>query len=130
VHALNGIKARLDKEGYDCRAVSGATPRKEREDTFNLFQNTGAVRIIVAHPHCMSHGLTLTAADTIIWFSPLADLEIFEQANARITRIGQKHKQQIIMLQATAAERNVYTKLWGKQKIQDTILDLFSHATL
>jgi SNF2 family DNA or RNA helicase len=130
VHALNAIKLRLDKEGYDCEAVSGATPRKQREEIFTQFQHTDKVRIIVAHPHCMSHGLTLTAADTIIWFAPIPDLEIFEQANARITRIGQKHKQQIIMLQATAAERNVYTKLWGKQKIQDQILDLFSHATL
>lgn len=130
VHALEAIKHRLDKEGYDTRAVSGSTPKKERDQIFTLFQNTNKVRIIVAHPQCMSHGLTLTAADTIIWFAPLANLEIFEQANARIRRIGQKHKQQILMLQSTPAERTVYTKLRGKQKVQNMLLDMFAEATL
>jgi SNF2 family DNA or RNA helicase len=129
VHALKAIKERLDKEGYDCRAVSGATPRGERDKIFNLFQNTDKVRIIAAHPACMSHGLTLTAADTIIWFAPIADLEIFEQANARFRRVGQKHRQQIVMLQSTSAEKNVYAKLRGKQSVQNTLLDLFSEAT-
>jgi SNF2 family DNA or RNA helicase len=130
VHALKAIKERLDKEGYDTRAVSGATPRGERDDIFNLFQNTNKVRIIIAHPQCMSHGLTLTAADTIIWFAPIADLEIFEQANARFRRIGQKHRQQIVCLQSTNAEKHIYTKLGAKQAIQNSLLDLFSDATL
>jgi SNF2 family DNA or RNA helicase len=78
----------------------------------------------------MSHGLTLTAADTIIWFAPIADLEIFEQANARFRRIGQKHRQQIVCLQSTNAEKHIYTKLGAKQAIQNSLLDLFSDATL
>lgn len=130
VHALNAIKARLDKEGYDTRQVSGATPKGQRDEIFRLFQMTDKVKVIVAHPQCMSHGLTLTNADTIIWFAPMANLEIFEQANARIRRIGQKHRQQVIMLQSTAAERNVYTKLRGKQKVQNQLLDMFAEATL
>ncbi len=130
VHALQGIKARLDREGYDTRTVSGATPKGQRDEIFKLFQTTDKVRIIVAHPQCMSHGLTLTAADTIIWFAPMPNLEIFEQANARIRRIGQKHRQQILMLQSTAAERSVYTKLRGKQKVQNQLLEMFAEATL
>lgn len=130
VHALDAIKARLDKEGYDVRAVSGATPKGERDQVFNMFQNTDKVRIIVAHPQCMSHGLTLTAADTIIWYAPLPNLEIFEQANARIRRVGQRHRQQILMLQSTPAERQVYTRLRGKQKVQNMLLDMFADATL
>lgn len=130
VHALTAIKERLDREGYDTRTVSGATPKGERDKVFTLFQNTDKVKVIVAHPQCMSHGLTLTAADTIIWFAPMPNLEIFEQANARIRRVGQKHKQQVLMLQATPAERNVYTKLRAKQRVQNALLDMFSEATL
>ena len=55
----------------------------------------------------MAHGLTLTSADTVIWFQPITSLEIFEQANARITRIGQTRKQQVFMLQGTEAERRI-----------------------
>lgn len=130
VHALQAIKDRLTAEGYDTRAVSGATPKSERDDIFRLFQATSSVRVIVAHPQCMSHGLTLTAADTIIWFSPLPNLEVFEQANARIRRVGQKNKQQVLMLQSTPAERQVYAKLLAKQKVQNHLLDMFAEASL
>lgn len=129
VHALEAITKRLTSEGYDVRAVSGATPKGERDNTFNLFQNTTGVKVLVAHPQCMAHGLTLTAADTIIWFAPLPNLEIFEQANARIRRIGQKHKQQILMFCATKAEQRMYAKLRAKQKVQNALLDLFADTT-
>lgn len=125
-HALDGVAARLTQEGIDHRTVHGGVSRKEREDTFRLFQNTGAVKVIVAHPATMSHGLTLTAADTIIWFSPTTSLETFEQANARIRRVGQTKKQQILMFQGTPAEKRIYARLRKKQKVQDRILSLFS----
>jgi SNF2 family DNA or RNA helicase len=128
-HALAGIEKKLTQEGIETRTVCGDTPRSEREEIFNLFQNTNRVRVIGAHPRTMSHGLTLTAADTIIWFGPLPDLEIFEQANARIRRIGQKHRQQILMFQATAAEKKIYAKLRQKQRVQDNLLSLFADNT-
>ena len=77
----------------------------------------------------MSHGLTLTAANTIIWFSPTMSLETFEQANARVRRFGQKSKQQILMLQGTKAERQMYARLRAKQKVQNALLDLFNETT-
>lgn len=126
VHALNGIAERLIADGHEVRTVSGDTPKTERDDTFRLFQNTDRVRVIVAHPQCMAHGLTLTAADTIIWAAPTTSLEIFEQANARIRRIGQTKKQQILMFQGTDAERRMYARLNAKQKVQNLLLDMFA----
>ena len=85
--------------------------------------------MINAHPECMSHGLTLTAADTIVWFGPVTKLETYEQANARITRIGQVHKQQIIKLVGTPAERMVYRRLEDKHELQESILDMLAEIT-
>lgn len=130
VHALEAIAARLTHEGYDVRAVSGATPKGERDTIFNLFQNTSSVKAIVAHPACMSHGLTLTSADTIIWAAPTTSLETFEQSNARIRRIGQKHRQQVIMLQSTAVEKRMYAKLRAKQAVQNLLLDMYAEASV
>ncbi|HEY7822834.1 MAG TPA: DEAD/DEAH box helicase, partial [Acidimicrobiia bacterium] len=129
VHALEGIAERLTSEGHDVRTVYGGTAKGERETAFNLFQNTDSVKVLVAHPQCMAHGLTLTAADTIIWFAPIPNLEIFEQANARIRRIGQKHKQQVLMFSATKAEKRMYAKLRAKQRVQNMLLDLFAEAS-
>jgi len=109
--------------------VTGDTSAKERAEIFSLFQNTEKYRVLNAHPECMSHGLTLTAADTIVWFGPVTKLETFEQANARITRVGQVHKQQVIKLIGTPVERMVYRKLEAKQELQASVLDLLAELT-
>lgn len=129
VHALENIAKRLTSEGYDVRTVYGGTPKGERDQIFNLFQNSTAIKVLVAHPQCMAHGITLTAADTIIWFAPIPNLEIFEQANARIRRVGQKHKQQVLMFQATKAEKKMYAKLRAKQRVQNALLEMFEDGS-
>jgi SNF2 family DNA or RNA helicase len=129
IHALQGIEKKLKEEGIDVATVSGSTAKGERDRVFNLFQNTNQVRVIAAHPATMSHGLTLTAADTVIWFGPTTSLETFEQANARVRRIGQKHKQQVLMFQATAAEKKIYARLRSKQRVQDNLLEMFADHT-
>lgn len=129
VHALESVSARLTSEGYTVGMVYGGTPKGQRDEIFNLFQNTDKMKVLVAHPQCMAHGLTLTAADTIVWFAPTADLEIFEQANARIRRVGQKHKQLVLMFSATKAEKKMYQKLRNKQKLQNALLEMFAEAS-
>lgn len=124
-HALAGVAAALAEEKIDYATVSGDTQKSARDHIFHQFQNTPNIRVIVAHPATMSHGLTLTSANTIVWFSPTTSLETFEQANARITRVGQKMKQLIIMLQGTKVEKMIYAKLRAKQKIQNALLEMF-----
>jgi len=127
--ATAGIATRLKAEGIDYANVTGDTPHKERSEIFQAFQHTDKYRVLNAHPECMSHGLTLTAADTIVWFGPVTKLETFEQANARITRVGQAHKQQVVRLVATPAERLLYRRLKDKHELQENILDLLQELT-
>jgi SNF2 family DNA or RNA helicase len=128
-HMIEGIAGIFDrlKVGFDYAVVHGGTG--DREHIFNLFQNTDKYHCLLAHPGTISHGLTLTAASSIVWYVPITSLETFEQANARITRVGQKHRQQIIMLQGTPVERRLYSLLRKKQKLQDKFLQLFEEAT-
>ena len=125
-HVLKGIGDYLGKSEIDYAVVSGDTPPKERSDIFTAFQSSNKYRVLVAHPQCMAHGLTLTAANCVIWYAPITSLEIFEQANARITRFGQHHRQQVIMLQSTKVEKKIYTSLRHKQDIQNKLLDMFT----
>lgn len=128
-HALAGISEALTAEGIEHATVSGDTPANERAQIFNLFQNTGKFRVIAAHPQCLAHGITLTAADTIIWFAPITSLEIYDQANHRIRRVGQKHKQLVLHLQSTPVEKKIYTMLHKKQRVQEKLLELFEDAS-
>jgi len=124
-HALAGISAALTADGIEHAVVSGDVSSTERGAIFSAFQQTSKYKVIAAHPATMSHGLTLTAADTIVWFAPVTSLETFEQANARIRRYGQKHKQQILMLQGTPVEKRIYARLRAKQRVQDKLLEMF-----
>ena len=115
--------------GIEHYVVHGDTPPAERDRIFNLFQHTLDVKVLLAHPTCCCHGLTLTAASTIVWYAPITSNDIYDQANGRIRRIGQKHRQQVFRLQSTPVERRVWAMLQGKQKIQDKFLELLEEAT-
>ncbi len=129
IHALDGIAAHLTSQGYDVATVSGATPNRERDKIFSEFQDGLGIKALVAHPKCMAHGLTLTSADTIVWYAPTDDLETFDQANRRIRRPGQKRKQLMVMLQGTAIERKAYSRLRAKQSLQGLLLDMYEEQT-
>ena len=124
-HALAGLEAEIRGAGHDVVTVSGDTPAGKRGEIFHAFQNTTQYRVLNAHPQCLAHGLTLTTADTIIWFGPITSLEIYDQANARIRRVGQKQKQQFLHLQATPTEKKIYSLLINKQDVQGQLLEMF-----
>ena len=124
-HAATELHKRLVGKKYDVSLVHGGISKTHRDQIFGGFQNGDSPKVIVAHPKCMSHGLTLTAASTIVWFTPTTSLETYEQANARITRPGQEHKTMIIHLTGTAIESKIYKRLQQKASLQGALLDMF-----
>ena len=126
LHALTGVSTHLRGKGHNLAVVHGGTSRGARDKIFTDFQNPKhPLRIIVAHPQTLAHGLTLTEANTIIWYSPTTSLEIYEQANARINRPGQLHKTLIAHMIGTPIEQATYTRLRSRQRMQNCLLDLF-----
>jgi SNF2 family DNA or RNA helicase len=128
-HTLAGISDALTKDGIDHAVVSGDTSATERGEIFNAFQNSSKYKAIAAHPQTMAHGLTLTAADTMAWFAPITSYEIFEQARARIRRVGQRHKQLYLHFTGSPVEKKLYAMLHKRQSVQDSFLELFEEAT-
>lgn len=124
-HAAEGLHQRLLGKKVDCSLIHGGTTKNIRDQIFTAFQHSKLPRVIVAHPRCMAHGLTLTSANTIVWFTPTTSLETYEQANARITRPGQDKKSLIIHLQSTPIERRIYKRLQQKSSLQGALLDMF-----
>ena len=109
--------------------VSGDTPAKQRSEIFNLFQNTVKYKVLVAHPAVVAHGLTLTAATTCVWYGPVTSLEQYDQACARIRRVGQSHRQLFIHMHSSPIEKYVYRLLIDKINAQDQLLQLLEQAT-
>lgn len=114
---------------WSVRVVDGSTPKGQRDEIFGAFQRAPDPHVIVANAAAMSHGITLTEASLIVWFGPATSAEIFEQANARIVRPGQRRHTVIAMLESTPVERKRYEQLQGKVKNQGVLLDMFKGAT-
>lgn len=122
--ALNRIRDHVAKT-YGCECVDGSVSMAERSSIFSRFQQDKDMRVLVAHPKCMAHGLTLTEANVIVWYIPTNDNEVYEQANARITRPGQTRNQFIIGLEGSPAERVAYKRLDTKGTWQGSLLEMF-----
>ena len=86
------IKEALIKEYGPGSVVDyyGLTPQDQRQKNKDAFQNDSKVRFFVGTPQTGGYGLTLTAANTVIYYSNGYDLEKRIQSEDRAHRIGQK----------------------------------------
>ena len=128
---LTGVLHMLERElskRYTVGVVNGAVSSKKRNVIFYAFQHQAKPDIIVAHPGTMAHGLTLTAASTIIWFGPITSNEQYVQANGRIERIGKHHVSNVVHIEATPLERKMYERLKSRQKLQGLLLDMIKES--
>jgi SNF2 family DNA or RNA helicase len=76
---------------YDITAIINAlTPQEERQPNIKRFQDDPECRFIVGTPSTGGYGITLTAANTVIYYSNGYDLEKRLQSEDRAHRIGQK----------------------------------------
>ncbi len=127
IGALTYITEQLRKAKIATEMIYGDVKKSDRDRIFGAFQRAEDPRVIVAQPRAMSHGLTLTAASTIVWFAPTTSNEEYEQANGRITRAGQQHTQFIINIEGTQTERRMYERLKNKQRLQGALLELVEY---
>lgn len=125
--ALDMVAAHLRKHGHHVEVVDGRVSSTERKRIFDEFQHAPGKRVLVAHPKTAAHGLTLTRADLTIWYGPITDLGIFEQANNRTDRPGQKNAMTVACIAANPLELELYSALKTKQQMQNTVLAMFKN---
>lgn len=121
--ALESVASELRKD-WSVEVVHGGTSKSQRDQIFSDFQRGFDPRVLVANAATMSHGLTLTAATTIVWYAPVHSNEIYEQACARVRRPGQTKTTVIVHIAGTDVERRVYKRLQDKQSMQGILLDM------
>ena len=86
--------------------------------------NKGKVSVMLAHPASAGHGLNLQAGGNIvIWFGLTWSLELYQQANARLHRQGQKNNVIVHHIVAKGTmDENVMKSLKNKEKGQDSLI--------
>lgn len=109
--------------GVSFETIDGSRSNKERAEIVQNFQD-GKYQTLFLQVQAASHGLTLTRADTTIWASPTYLADYYEQANARVFRIGQKKRTFTIHVEAEGTvEKKVYSALQDKLRSIDLLTE-------
>jgi SNF2 family DNA or RNA helicase len=124
-HVIGILKEKLDKEGITTDVINGDVSANKRTAIFKQFQETDDPRVLIIQPQAAAHGVTLTAANTIVWWGPTSSLETYAQANARVHRSGQKHPCTVVQLQGSAVEKRIYKMLDDRINIHTKMIDLY-----
>ena len=124
-HTIQLVSEHLTKAGIASEIIDGSVPVAKRTQIFKAFQEKPDPKVLVIQPQAAAHGVTLTAADTIIWYSPVTSVETYLQANARIDRPGQKHPTTVFHIQGSPIESRLYAMLQGNITNHEQLVDLY-----
>lgn len=124
-HTLTLVKTYLDTHNVNSEIISGDVTATQRAEIFNRFQTTDNPEVLLIQPQSASHGVTLTRADTVVFWSPVMSVETYLQCIARIDRVGQKNRMTVIHLQGSEVEKRMYTMLQNKVDMHERFVDLY-----
>lgn len=116
-HDKDRIKSRLSKTGLRIRELK--TPEDETD------WNNKEIDILLAHPASAAYGLNLQdGGNHVIWFGLNWSLELYQQANKRLHRQGQKQKVIVHHLSVVGGrDEDVVAALYEKGATQDRLID-------
>lgn len=124
-HTIELFKEFLEKNKISCGVINGQVSVNKRSEVIKQFQELPDPHVLIIQPKAASHGLTLTAANTVIWYAPVTSVETYLQANARINRPGQKNAMTIVHIRGSEVENRLYKMLQGNITNHTKIIDLY-----
>jgi SNF2 family DNA or RNA helicase len=124
--AISTISAFLTKNGVACEEIHGGVTATKRGDIIKRFQTQPNPRVLVMQPQATAHGITLTAADTVIFYGPLMSVEQYVQCIARADRKGQSSdKVTVIHIEGSPVEKRMFKALSSKVDDNALLVKLF-----
>ena len=126
-HAIDLIADELKRNNITCELIHGGVPVNKRTDIFNKFQTEKNPSVLVIQPQAAAHGVTLHAANVVVWWGPITSIETYLQANARVHRAGQRNPCTVVHLQGSPVEKRIYKMLSEKVDIHNRLIDLYKN---
>ena len=124
-HVIDVLTNKLLQDGIPTEIIRGDVSVNKRTDIFKRFQETDSPQVLIIQPQAAAHGITLTAANTVVWWGPTSSLETYAQANARVHRAGQDHKCTVVQLEGSFIEKRVYALLDNRIDVHTKMIDLY-----
>ena len=124
---IKAICKLLEKQGVNYSCIMGGV--KDRDAQVSAFQNDPQTQVFVGQIATAGLGITLTAASTMVFYSEDYSMSNFEQAKARIHRVGQKENCAYIYLVAKGTvDEKVLAALRSKADLARVLVDDYRHG--
>jgi SNF2 family DNA or RNA helicase len=125
-HSMAVLFDKLQAWGYGVEQIHGDVSIGQRTAIFKSFQTEDRIRILLIQPQSAAHGVTLTRADTVVFWGPVMSTETYLQCIARADRVGQTAEHvTVIQLQSSDLERRMYKVLEQRLEHHDTLIQMY-----
>ena len=119
---IDAITRMLEKKCINYSVISGEI--KDRGEQVRRFQQDPDVTVFVGQIATAGMGITLTAADTMVFYSLDYSMSNFEQAKARIHRVGQRNPcTYLYLVAAGTVDEKVLQALRDKADLARVLID-------
>lgn len=126
-HTIALLKDFLTSQGVTTEVINGEVTVTKRTEIFKRFQETSDPKVLLIQPQAAAHGVTLTAANVVVWYAPTTSIESYLQANARVHRQGQKNSVTVVHIEGSPVETKLYAMLQNKLDFHTKIIDLYKN---
>jgi SNF2 family DNA or RNA helicase len=124
--SIDTIHNYLTKKGVAAEVIHGSVSATKRGDIIHRFQTQPNPRVLIMQPQATAHGITLTAADTVVFYGPLMSVEQYIQCIARADRKGQNSdKVTVVHIQSSPIERKMFKALAARVDDNDLLTAMF-----
>jgi SNF2 family DNA or RNA helicase len=124
-HSIETISTELTKSKISSDVIHGGVSAGQRNEIFKAFQEKKDPHVLIIQPQAASHGVTLHAANVVVFWSPVMSVETYIQCCARMDRAGQRNPMTVVHLQGSPVEQKVYKMLQGKINNHTKLVDLY-----
>ena len=119
---IDAITAMLERKAIGYSLITGAV--KDRDEQVRRFQTNPDMTVFVGQIATAGLGITLTAADKMVFYSLDYSMSNFEQTKARIHRVGQRNPCTYIYLVAEdTVDGKVLNALRDKADLAKSLID-------
>ena len=125
--SIDTIQKHLSSKNITNDCIHGGISATKRAGIIHRFQTDPDPRVLVMQPAATAHGITLTAADTVVFYGPLMSVEQYTQAIARADRKGQNSdKVTVIHIQGSPVEKKMFKALEAKVSDSSLLTEMFT----
>ena len=125
-HSIDTIYEYLTINNFKVEVIHGDVAATKRTRIFKQFQEEAEPRVLVIQPQAAAHGVTLTAADTVVFWGPVMSTETYIQCCARSDRKGQdSDKVTVIHIQGSEIERKMFKRLAERVEDNNMLVRLY-----